>query len=290
MKRESMKVHISPYRSACTAVQSLLDRGNLRSQSFKIWQHHVGGGKSNCLFHLWVAFSRDLDDEFVTVFREHSQPESRLLIVDEGESADTLFTHLVALQIRSPDRFYVADCVGSGKTTCVGVLLTRLAAAISCGADSERILDARLVDGTLRVVSADFKRLDVPVAQVPDLAQAEHQALENFEIDEDGAFVYWPAIDVHLGWEQMEQVVNPDALLRAKQRSHHFNVRYGNSIRKTRQDAGLDCSQIEGLSEKQLRRIESGECRLTSNALHALAKAHKVTPNEFLSRVAKALE
>jgi hypothetical protein len=49
-------------------------------------------------------------------------------------------------------------------------------------------------------------------------------------------------------------------------------------------------NEIPGLSDKQLRRIERGECRLTSNAAKKLAKAHGMTPNEYLQKLADALQ
>ena len=52
---------------------------------------------------------------------------------------------------------------------------------------------------------------------------------------------------------------------------------------------GLGITEIPSLSDKQLRRIERGECRLTSNAAKELARAHGMTPNEYLQKVAEAL-
>jgi hypothetical protein len=46
---------------------------------------------------------------------------------------------------------------------------------------------------------------------------------------------------------------------------------------------------IPGLSDKQLRRIECGESRLTSNAAKKLAKAHGMTSNGYLQKVSEAL-
>jgi hypothetical protein len=46
---------------------------------------------------------------------------------------------------------------------------------------------------------------------------------------------------------------------------------------------------IPGLSDKQLRRIERDESLITSNAATELARAHGMTPNEYLQAVAEAL-
>jgi hypothetical protein len=98
------------------------------------------------------------------------------------------------------------------------------------------------------------------------------------------------SFDVHLGWEQFEQFVNPEAARKAMQKSHEFNERYGSAIRHLREKAAIAATSIPGLSNKQLRRIERGESRATSNALEKLAKAHSLELNDYLERLAQALE
>ena len=57
--------------------------------------------------------------------------------------------------------------------------------------------------------------------------------VRNFEIDPDGSFVHWPDIDVHLGWNQLLQAVDPGELRKALQRTEGFNERYGAAIRRS---------------------------------------------------------
>jgi Protein of unknown function (DUF2442) len=244
---------------------------------------------------LVVMFSQDLDSSFVKSFREQSNPDTRLLILNRGLSADSVLTRILDLQIRTPQRCYVLEGrSGVGKSNMAAFLLysllERWVSAIETGEAKERILDARVEDGTLHVVSPNFDRLEVPVAKIPDLRNAEHSRLEEFEIDEDGAFIYWPDLDVHLGWPQLQQIVDPNAALKASQKSTAFNQRYGKAVQKIREAAGLALGDVLGISDKQLRRIERGECRLTSNAIEALAKSHNMRPNEYMQKLAEALE
>ena len=120
-------------------------------------------------------------------------------------------------------------------------------------------------------------------AQVSDVARPRERVLDgrvclraaaSFEIDPDGSFLYWPELDVHLGWDQLLQAVEPAELHRAQQRSAGFNKQYGAAIRRVREAAGILQSRVEGLTDRQLRRIEQGECRTTTAAILALAKAH----------------
>ena len=166
-------------------------------------------------------------------------------------------------------------------------LLTRLATASEADDRQKRILDARVNGNLLHVVSTDFDRLDVPINEIPAFRNRKSDTVQKFEIDEDGSFIYWPGLDVHLGWRQLQQVVDPDAAFKAMQKHQEFNARYGRAVRTVRKKAGIKPVDVQGLSDKQLRRIEKGECRLTSNAIAALAKAHKLAPNDYLEKLSE---
>jgi hypothetical protein len=79
--------------------------------------------------------------------------------------------------------------------------------------------------------------------------------------------------------------LNPDLSRKAKE----FYARYGRAIRVMREQFGIVLGAIPRLSASQLRLIERGECRAESKVIAVLAKAHKLTPNEYLGFVAKIL-
>jgi transcriptional regulator with XRE-family HTH domain len=68
-----------------------------------------------------------------------------------------------------------------------------------------------------------------------------------------------------------------------------FYSRYGRAIRALREQIGIAVGAIPELSARQVRRIERGECRVDSKIIVALAKAQKLTPNEYLGFVANML-
>jgi len=265
---------------------------------FNPFQHEdVSGGllRGDAPAQFWITAAQDLDAAFVKLFRERSTPDARLLVLNalgQKQSTDSFFTHLMGLQIRSAHRLYVADWPSSGSVAMSDYLapfLQRLAATSSSDENSPRILHAGVFAGMLHVVSPDFNRLEIPIARISALAAKTQAELNEFEIDEDGAFIYWPKFDVHLGWEQLEQIINPAAALKAQQKQAAFNVRYGQAVKKLREQLAIKPAEIADLSEKQLGRIERGECRLTSNAIEILAKAHKLSPNEYLNKIAECL-
>jgi hypothetical protein len=244
------------------------------------------------LRNVFISFSSDLDDSFIEMFRGHATEDTRLLVLHWGTSTDWLVSQLVNLQIRTPERFYVMETNAGSEKALWSAFIPSLLKRIQSGfeAADERLLHARIEDGTLRAVSANFNRLDVPVSRIPALKDITGPRLQEFEIDDDGSFIYWPKVDVHLGWRQLEQLVNPEAALRASQKNEHFNQRYGMAVQRLREELGLKRSAIPGISEKQLNRIERGQCRLTSNAIQALSKAHSLKPNDYMRRLAESLE
>ena len=131
--------------------------------------------------------------------------------------------------------------------------------------------------------------LHVPIDHLSSLRGQPPRVLRNFQIDPDGSFVYWPDIDVHLGWNQFLQAVDPDELRRAQQRGAGFNQRYGAAIRTVREGLKISQSKVEGITESQLRRIEQGECRATAGALAALAEAHGLPVHNYLDLLSKSM-
>jgi hypothetical protein len=293
MKTTSKTVRVIPYGR-------LIDRMQTFALSdiphpFRVSKTWTRFEQAHELWHLLIAFSDELDEGFVRTFRERATRETRLLVLNDIQSSDRLLSHFVNLRIRSSHRFYVAEprfaqASEENWEELIRSFLGRLTAGLESKENDGRILDARLEDGILNIVSTDFLRLEVPISKIVPLAKAEKETTERFEIDEDGSYIYWPDLDLHLGWEQLQQVINPAAVQRAKQKSREFNVRYGAAIRKMREEKGLAMTAIQGLSHKQLRRIERGESRLTSNTSRKLAQAHGMTPNDYLQAVATALQ
>jgi hypothetical protein len=293
MKTESKTVRVIPYGRLIDHMQAFAPTDIVHplriSKTWKRFQH------AHEVWHLLIAFSDELDEGFVRTFRERATPNTRLLVLNDSRSSDWLLSRMIDLQIRSPHRFYVADppfqpTNEKNWEELIRSFLARLTAALESKEDDGRIFDARLEDRVLHVVSADFRRLEVPLSKIGPLSKADKKTAEHFEIDEDGSYIYWPDLDLHLGWEQLQQIVDPAAAQKAKHKSREFNVRYGAAIRKIREEKGLTITTIPDLSGKQLRRIERGESRLTSNAAKKLALAHGMSPNQYLQTVAAALK
>jgi hypothetical protein len=208
-----------------------------------------------------------------------------LLFTEPATHPDQVAQWMRVTKIRSENRLHVVRFEDL-KAPQVSQLLARVCAAF--GPDSNRgaIIDAYLAGAELLVRGPRHRMLHVPISSLPALRGQPNTVLRNFEIDPDGSFLHWQKLDVHLGWTQFLQAADPAELHRAQQRSADFNRRYGAAIRKAREAAGISQSNIAGLTDRQLRRIEHGECRATTGALNALAKAHGLDVNAYMAKLA----
>lgn len=234
---------------------------------------------------IFVHWADSVDDEYVTHFKKYRRRVNKLLLLNRWLSSDAVFHSLLDLMVRKWERFYVADDTDQDQTQ---KLLWRLFLGLG-SEEGKTILNATIEGDCLNVVSSDFDKLVVPFSKLKELLRSSDDRLRNIEIDEDGSFVFWPELDVHMGWEQFHQLLDPPTALRAKQRSGEFNHRYGRAIRSLRESKGLRQTDIEGLTARQVSRIENGESRATPSTIQKFAKAHGLTPSRFMAAVAGLL-
>ncbi len=156
------------------------------------------------------------------------------------------------------------------------------------GAQNELIADASVADERLFVVSCALDRYEIPfekVSAIKFIPEAERSA---FEVDEDGSFIHWPRPDVHLDLDAIRAAIEPRWRERALAARTIRDRRYGAAVTKLRAGKRLKQSDIEGLSERQVRRIEKGE-GTTSGSLRRLATAHGMDLDEYLREIAEVL-
>ncbi len=172
----------------------------------------------------------------------------------------------------------------------VSQLLGRVCFALGGDGGRGSIIDPYLVGDHLFVRGTKHRMVHVPLESVHALRGQPQAVLRNLSIDPDGSFIHWPDLDVHLGWNQFLQAIEPAELRKAQQRSAGFNERYGAAIRKVRETAGIPQSAVKGLTDRQVRRIEKGESRATTAAIAALARAHGLEPSAYMERLSKVLQ
>lgn len=164
----------------------------------------------------------------------------------------------------------------------------RLLIAQHRDAPMEGIVDAYLLETTLVLLLGDFSIRTFPVDKVPSLWEMQPAGWGAFELDEDGSYLYWAAPDLHLGVSQLLQAVDPSYLADIETLRYPASAAIGARIAALREERELRQRDIQGLSERHVRRIEQGVARLTGDSAVKLAEAFALDLGDFLAEVAEA--
>jgi hypothetical protein len=233
------------------------------------------------------------DDDHLALLDSRAEPvvagAFHLLFTGPATHPDQVARWMRSTNIRSENRLHVIN-VKDLEAPRVAELLGRVCFALGQEGSRGIIIDAYLLGDRVFVRGPKHRMLEIPLDSIGALKGQPKAAVRNFTIDPDGSFIYWPDLDAHLGWNQLLQAVDPAELRKAQQRSAGFNQRYGAAVRKVREAAGILQSKVEGLTERQLRRIEQGESRATTAAITTLAKAHGLDDNTYMERLANAMQ
>jgi hypothetical protein len=259
-------------------------------RTIKCW-NTLRGRTASPLLAAWTF--EDLTEQQADRFFDSQAVKGRpvvFVLFQKTDPAPISVTERISwLNVRNPERVHFVN-----KAVDEKLFTRRLLGALDDADSYCHIIDCQLDSdrGVIHVVSPrpkNFRRLSIPIEKIPPLRNNSSESLRNFELDEDGIFIYWPELDVHLGWDQLEQAIDQRAYLKAKQQSDKFNLAYGSAIRALREKLGLRQTDIDALTPRHIGRIERGQCRATHAALTKLAKAHKLPLNDYLDELSRLL-
>ncbi len=166
----------------------------------------------------------------------------------------------------------------------------RVMNAWQMGSENDLIAAAAVFEDRLCVLTCAFERLEVPFDVIPAFKKVNPKQRSNFVLDDAGSFLHWPDSDVHLDIDVFRYAI--DDKWRAKcdlERLVH-NKKFGHAIASIRRKHDLRQSDISKLTDRQVRRIESGEARPSVATLTLLASAHKLTLDKYLNQVGSLMK
>jgi uncharacterized protein DUF2442 len=161
----------------------------------------------------------------------------------------------------------------------------RVLAAWRHNAQAELIADATVAGNRLIVVSCEPKTYELSFDRMPALKKIAPQERRNFEIAEDGSFIRWPAADIHLDLDALRTITDPAWRKRAERIRRTHGREYGKAIAALRKVHSLRQTDIPGVSERQLRRIEESGA-VSVHTMEQLARAHGMPLPEYMSELA----
>lgn len=168
------------------------------------------------------------------------------------------------------------------------LVVKRLVIALKRPAPWEGILDAYLLGESLVVVLGDMSVREFPVSRLPQVSRFGPGVLGRFVIDSAGSYLFWPDRDVRMGPSQMLQAVDPMYLSDMEIRRYQVE-KVSLALLDMRRDRQLKQTEISGLSERQVRRLEKEEVRLTVEAATKFATAFELTLSEFLDELSERI-
>jgi len=162
----------------------------------------------------------------------------------------------------------------------------RLVLARQHGAEEQLIASARYENGVLKVWSCEPRLYRCPADKIPALAALSEEQRRRFSVSDSGSRIHWPDGDVDLDLSSLRTIVDPRFLEQRRRQFREEAARYGLAIRSLREKRGLRQEDIEGLSGRELRRLEKGETFPQGGTIAKLARAHGMSAGEYLAELA----
>lgn len=235
--------------------------------------------ESDSLRSLLVGLASELMQEPGDVLPDWVDAETRYLVVaDVPEPA--LLRLPTVLRVHKPDqRIHVTRDRDAMK---------RQAIAIARDHPFEGVVDAYVLWRELWVVLGDMSIRCFPARQIPGVADLPDEELGRFEIHPSGSYLAWNEGAIRIGPSQLLQAADPmhlaDVLI-----DRYATERVSLALRLLRESRGLYQSDISGVSERHVRRLEKEEVRLTSDAASRYAEAFGYPLDEFLSELSRTV-
>lgn len=165
-------------------------------------------------------------------------------------------------------------------------LPTRVLRAWELGAPDHLIANACATSDKLFVLSCSLKEYDIPFNAVEALKSIPTEERSQFIIAEDGSYLHWPSSDIHLDLDALRYATDQKWRKKVDLERATHHARFGSAVAAVRKEHRLNQSDIKGVSERQIRRIEKG-CVPRVQTLELVASAHGSSLDEYLSKVAE---
>jgi hypothetical protein len=165
----------------------------------------------------------------------------------------------------------------------------RVIRAWKLGSQHDLIARAKASGDILLILNCALEPFEVRFENLPALKKIPKSERPNFTLSETGSYIHWASGDVHLDVDAVRYATNEEWRKKMDLESLTHNKMFGKVIAQVRKKHKLDKTDIPGVSDRQLRRIENDGARPSIATLTALAKAHDMTINDYLNDLANQL-
>ena len=248
-----------------------------RASVFRLHEsaNEPGLRKARSLFVMCDA--SHLQDVASVVSAANKRHHLRLLLVFNDTDATWLPQILDRADLRAIRNMVVHADVGLGN---------RILRAWERGAQDGLVARAVAIEDELLVITCAGDRLEVRFDEIPALRRLSRAERPALVVSADGSYMHWPQSDIHLDVDAIRMRLDPVWAEQAMVRKLQHDRAYGTALRALRESAGLMQYQIQGLSERQVRRLERGES-LSSSSLRLYAAALRLDLHGLLAAAAR---
>lgn len=166
-------------------------------------------------------------------------------------------------------------------------VMRRLVLARKQGATKALIASAELEGENMIVWSCEPRRYEFTASELPALAKMTAAELADFAVSDSGSRIHWNQSDVDINMDTIRAYADPATRQAHEKKARKEAARYAKAIRAFREEKGLRQGDIAGLGERQVRRLESGECIPQIESLRLLAAAHGMGTSDYLGELAR---
>jgi len=201
------------------------------------------------------------------------------IILNIDRDIFTLSQRLLAEELSKPI-FRKLATVGDEK------VIDRFIHAWKIGAQNDLIADFKvnhrnqfyLLDCGLNLSQGNLSDIDL-------FAGATNEQIQKMKIDEHGNFIYWEDLDHHLDLNffkgELDEEFKKREIAKSLERSKDFGVK----MKLFRESKDVTQGSFDEISEKQIRRYESGAMYPTYKSLSSIAKRFGLTVTQYLAQV-----
>lgn len=163
----------------------------------------------------------------------------------------------------------------------------RILNAWRAGAQEELIADAVAMRDGLLVLSCAMRRFEIPWSELQTLSRHDTSTWGDLQVADDGSYVHWQSPDIHVDLGSLRELVDPRMREAARAEMLAGQAGFGSAVASLRRASGLAQTAIDGVSARQIRRIEAGEVFPRVSTLAKLAAAHGQSTHDYLDALAR---
>lgn len=165
-------------------------------------------------------------------------------------------------------------------------VINRFIHAWKIGAQNDLIADFKvnhrnqfyLLDCSLNLSQGNLGGIDL-------FSNATNEQIQKMEIDEHGNFIFWEDLDYHLDLGFFKGELDQEFKKKQIAKSLERNKNLGLKMKLFRESKGVTQGSFENISDKQIRRYESGAMYPTFKSLTSIAKRFDLTVTQYLEQV-----